>query len=349
MNERTPPSGPDADLDARKEQVLRAVVEEFIASAEPVGSQKIAGSHDLGVSSATVRNAMAALERDGFLTQPHTSAGRVPTDKGYRYFVDHLTRVEALGPPHADTVSRFFAGAEAALDEILHETSQILSRITDHAALVVGPAAASATVMSIQLVPLHADVLLAVAVLSNGVVEKGVVKLAGGVGDGVVRRASGALADAAIGSPLGDLTTPPATGDAEADDLAARASEALGALVVEHAGEPVFVGGASHLAAEAQDFAAVDTAARLLELLEQQFLVVSLARNIIDRGTTVRIGAENEQVELRECSVVLAPVQMGQGVAGTVGILGPTRMDYRRAIAAVATVSESLGRHLDPS
>lgn len=353
MDERTPSRqsrrAPESALDARREQVLRAVIEEYISTAEPVGSQKIAQSRGLNVSSATVRNAMAALEREGFLAQPHTSAGRVPTDKGYRYFVDHLARVESLGPPHADTVSRFFAGAQAALDEILHETSQILSRITDHAALVVGPDAASATVIATQLVPLHPDLILAVAVLSNGAVERAVVKLDAPVADDVVGKASSALSQAAGNLALGDVGTPGRTGTRDADDLAKRAAAALRELAGEKSGEPVFVGGASHLAAEAGDFATTDTASRLLELLEQQFLVVSLARGLIDQGMTVRIGSENEQVELRECSVILAPVSMGEGVAGTVGILGPTRMDYRRAIAAVATVSESLARHLSPS
>lgn len=336
----------DERLDERKEAVLRAVVEEYITTAEPVGSQKVAGSRRLGVSSATVRNDMAALEREGFLAQPHTSAGRVPTDKGYRYFVDHLARVEALGPPHADTVSRFFAGAEAALDEVLHETSQILARITEHAALVVGPAASSGTVMSTQLVSLHPDVVLALAVLSNGAVEKDVVKVDAAVPESIVQVAATALADAAHGVMLGAVGEPDPTGDRQADDLAAKAARVLRGLATEQASEPVFVGGASNIAAEARDFTATGTVSRLLELLEQQFLVVSLARSLIDRGITVRIGSENAQIELRECSIILAPVTMGEGVGGTVGVLGPTRMDYARAMAAVTTVSESLARHL---
>lgn len=333
-------------LDSRKEEILRAIVEEYITSAEPVGSQRVTKAAGLRVSSATIRNDMAALERDGFLAQPHTSAGRVPTDKGYRYFVDHLARVEALGPPHADTVSRFFAGAQAALDEILHETSHILANITDHAALVVGPGAANATIVSVQLVPLHPDVVLVVGVLSNGVVEKGAVRLDQPVSESVVAKASAAAAQAAKGRSLDEIGSPTPTGDRRADDLASRAAAALGDAMTDRGGEPVFVGGASNIAAEAGDFSERDTVSRLLELLEQQFLVVSLARSLLDRGVTVRIGAENEQVELRECSIVLAPVSMGEGVAGTVGVLGPTRMDYTRAMAAVATVSESLARHL---
>ncbi|MBI2168180.1 MAG: heat-inducible transcription repressor HrcA [Actinobacteria bacterium] len=336
----------DDRLDERKESVLRAVVEEYVTTAEPVGSTTVTRRRRLGVSSATVRNDMAVLEREGYLAQPHTSAGRIPTDRGYRYFVDHLARVESLGPPHANTVSQFFATAQAAVEETLHETSQLLARITEHAALVVGPGAASTTVVTIQLVVLHPDAVLAVAVLSNGAVEKTLLQLDDGGADDAVRVAQGVVATAAIGKPLAAIEEPVPTGDRAADDLAARA---LGALRDRGAGagnEPVYVGGTSNIAAEASDFSAIEAVSRLLGLLEQQFLVVSLAHSLIDSGVTVRIGAENREVALRECSIILAPVTVGEGVAGTVGVLGPTRMDYTRAMAAVTTVSESLARHL---
>lgn len=336
----------DERLDERKAMVLRAVVEEYISSAEPVGSQRVAKTRDLGVSSATVRNDMSALEREGYLAQPHTSAGRIPTDKGYRYFVDHLARVEALGAPEAQTVTRFFDRAQNALDDMLHETSQLLARLTTQAALIVGPRAASATVMSAQLVHLQPDTVLVVAVLSNGVVEKSVLRLDDPVDEGAVMRASAVLADAAAGQSLEELSEPTATGDRDVDGLATQSAETLRGLGSEPSPEPVFVGGTSNIAAEARDFSAADAVARLLELLEQQFLVVSLARTLIDTGVTVRIGTENERLELKECSLILAPVTVGEGVAGTVGVLGPTRMDYSRAMAAVTTVSESLARHL---
>ncbi len=298
------------------------------------------------MSSATVRNDMAALEREGFLAQPHTSAGRVPTDKGYRFFVDHLARVEALGAPYAATVSDFFTRAQSALDDMLHETSQLLARITEHAALVVGPEVADATVMSVQLVPLQADTVLAVAVLSNGAVEKSVIRLHEVMAEEAVDRAAAALADVAIGATLAGVPDPGPTGNPRVDDLASQAIGELRSVGGRATHEPVFVGGTSNIAAEARDFSASETVSRLLELLEQQVLVVALTRSLIDTGMTVRIGSENDRRELKECSIVLAPVTLGEDVAGTVGVLGPTRMDYSRAIAAVSTVSERLSRHL---
>lgn len=333
------------ELDERREQVLRAVVEEYVATAEPVGSARVAGGH-VGVSSATVRNEMAALERDGYLDQPYTSAGRVPTDKGYRYFVDHLGRVEALGAPYAAKVSDFFARAQTALEDMLHQTTRLLAGITEQAALVVGPQADDARIMSSQLVTLQRDVVLVVTVLSNGAVEKAAIRLEEDVEEETVERAGSAVTAATSGSTLAGVAGPEPTGEHGADRLASLAVERIREFADEETTEPVYVGGTSNIAAEAADFSASETVSRLLEMLEQQFLVVTLARNLIDSGVTVRIGEENERVELRECAVIMAPVILGDGTAGTVGVLGPTRMDYARAMAAVTTVSERLARHL---
>src|SRR5689334_10411111 len=154
------------ELDERKAEILRAIVEEYVETASPVGSQTVARSRRLGVSSATVRNDMTILERDGFIAQPHTSAGRIPTDRGYRYFVDHIADRGPLPAPQLRAVSDFFTSTHRALEELLHETSQLLSRVSHHAAMVVGPAPDTAQVLTVQLVPLHPGVALVIAVLS---------------------------------------------------------------------------------------------------------------------------------------------------------------------------------------
>ena len=166
------------ELDERKAEILRAIVEEYVQTAQPVGSQTVARSRHLGVSSATVRNDMTILEREGFIAQPHTSAGRIPTDRGYRYFVDHISDRGTLPAPQLRAVSDFFASTHRALEELLHETSQLLSRVSRHAAMVVGPPPDTAQVLSVQLVPLHPGVALVIAVLSNGAVEREAVELA---------------------------------------------------------------------------------------------------------------------------------------------------------------------------
>ena len=334
------------ELDERKAAILRAVVEEYIQTAEPVGSQRVARSRKLGVSSATVRNDMTVLEHEGYITQPHTSAGRIPTDLGYRYFVDHFTKEGALRVAHQRAVAEFFATAHRALEDLLHETSQLLSRVTDHTAMVVGPQPEVARLRGVQLVTLHPGVVLAVAVLSNGAVEKYTLELADQPDDAQVSSAAAALEAHWHGCAFNELPALAPSGDGAVDALAHAVRAGFAQLVAERPMEMLYVGGTSRLAAEQESFATAESAAHLLELLEHQVVVVSLVRNLLDHGVNVSIGSENEIEELRDCAIVLAPYRVEGELAGTVGVLGPTRMDYRQTIGAVAAVSQQLGRLL---
>jgi heat-inducible transcriptional repressor len=334
-----------ADLDERKAAILKAVVEEYVETAQPVGSGTIARSSHLGVSSATVRNEMTVLEREGYLAQPHTSAGRVPTDRGYRFFVDHFTEQGGLPALQRRAVSEFFASAHAALEELLHETSQLLSNVSRHAAMVVGPQHDAAVVRSVQLVPLQPSVVLVVTVLSNGGVEKSVLTLDADIDEARVGAATALLDRQLKGSVLTDPPAPATRGDAAVDALVAAAREALTSRASAEP-EHFFVGGASRLAAEGSAFETSERASRLLEMLEHQVVVVSLVRELLDQGLSVSIGSENPLDELRDCSIVLAPYAVEGRPAGVIGVLGPTRMDYRHALAAVTAVSQQLGRHL---
>jgi len=333
-------------MDSRKAEILRAIVEEYVATGQPVGSQTVASTRALNVSSATVRNDMTVLEREGYLTHPHTSAGRIPTDKGYRYFVDSFGRAAGLPTEHRQQVSDFFARASTAIEEMLHETSQLLSRITSHAAVIVGPPADTAKIRSVQVVRLHENQLLVVAVLSNGVVEKEVLRVDRAPSDARIVAATATLDRYLRDQALTALPKVPPSGDAETDALIAAAAHALASRAPQLSTEPVYVGGTSRIAADYEAFGAQETVARLLEMLEQQFVVVTLVRDLLDQGVTVRIGTENALDELRDCSVVLAPFEIEGEQAGTVGVLGPTRMDYPQAMSAVAVVSRRLGDHL---
>jgi len=334
-----------SELDERKAEILRAIVEEYVETAQPVGSQTVARSRHLGVSSATVRNDMTVLERDGYIVQPHTSAGRIPTDRGYRYFVDHFADEGLLPAPQRRVVSDFFASTHHALEELLNETSQLLARVSRHAAMVVGPHADTAQVRTVQLVPLHPDLVLVIAVLSNGAVEREAIEV--DPDDELRLTAAGAVLDNQLrGHAWGALPDLHATGDPDVDRIAEKARDALVHRQTPEHAEPLYVGGASRLAAEHEAFSTTESAARLLEMLEHQFVVVSLVRELLDQGVTVTIGTENRLDELRECAIVLAPYEVDGHPAGIVGVLGPTRMDYRHALAAVSAVSHQLGRHL---
>jgi len=330
-------------LDDRKTAILRAVVEEYIATAQPVGSSHIAASDGVQVSSATVRNDMAFLEQEGYLAQPHTSAGRIPTDKGYRFFVDNLTPNGKLGVADQMKVGEFFDTATGRLEETLQRTSTLLAQMTNYAAVVLGPKKEVAVVRSVQLVGLSAHLATAVVVLSNGAVESEPIELAKTISEDELQRTTAHLSRLMVGKALGDMTLTAATGDVVIDTLA---KQVLAAMSGRRTDELVFVGGAS---AMAEAFDAVEIVRSVLHTLEQQFVMVSLVRDMLNRGLSVAIGAEHGVEPLAACSVVLAPVIADGTTLGTVGILGPTRMNYPQALATVEVVSDRLGRRLADS
>ena len=339
-------------LDDRKATVLRAVVTEYIETAQPVGSGHVARSPEVGVSSATVRNDMAALEAEGYLAQPHTSAGRVPTEKGYRFFVDQLGGPGRLGSTEAQQVRSFFSRTHGELEEMLSDTTRLLSKLTHYAAVVVGPPHEVATIKSVQLVSLAPRVLLAVLVLSNGAIEKHSVELDAEVDDLVVNAAGVRLGSMIIGQTLAaaaSIVPAPAQGGESSgalvvDDIV---SAALTELRGEHRhDDQVFIGGTSQMAAA---FDAVGTVSEILRILEQQLVVVSLLEDVLERGLSVAIGTETGNEALADCSLVVAPYLVDGEAAGSIGVLGPTRMHYSQALAAVAVVSNRLGRQLSES
>jgi heat-inducible transcriptional repressor len=332
------------DIDDRKASILRAVVQEYIETAQPVGSAHVARSGRLGVSPATVRNEMAMLEREGFLIHPHTSAGRVPTDKGYRFYVDHLrTPPGPLAPTQKRTVEDFFARAHGELEQMLHDTTRLLSNLTDYAALVMAPGHGGTIVRSVQIVGLAPRVALLVAILSNGAVLKEALELLDETGEERIAAASAHLAANLVGTPLGGSALLPATGDVLTDRVVASAVEAL-AGGDDGEVEQVFVGGASRMVST---FEAVDTVRHVLASLEQQYVVVSLLRDALHHDKLVTIGEEHGLEPLAGCSIVVAPYEVGGALAGTIGVLGPTRMNYAQAMAAVAAVSRRLGERLE--
>jgi heat-inducible transcriptional repressor len=330
-------------LEDRKAAILRAVVEEYIQTAQPVGSSHVASRAHLGVSPATVRNEMNQLEKDGYLTQPHTSAGRVPTDMGYRFFVDSLTTPGSLDEVRTQQVRDFFARAHGELERMLGDTSRLLSGLTDYAAVVTAPNAEALVVRSVQLVSLSPRVVMVVAVLSNGSIEKRNLDLGAdaAVSDVAVAAASAHLGATLTGRVWGAMPPASPTGDAGVDDLVSRAHEAL-CSVTPTGGDQVYVGGAARMAAA---FDAVGTIRQVLDIMEQQYVLVTLLRDVLDRGLSVAIGAEHGLQSLADCSLVVAPYDV-EGERGTIAILGPTRMHYDQALAAVGLVSERLGRAL---
>ena len=336
-------------LDDRKTAILRAVVEEYIATAQPVGSAHIANNRDLAVSSATVRNDMAALEREGYLMHPHTSAGRIPTDKGYRFFVDNLVPNGSLGSIEQAKVGSFFETAHFRLEETLQRTSMLLAQLTNYASVVIGPTAEVAVVRSVQLVRLSSHHITVVVVLSNGAVENAQIEITSDVTDDEILQANAELQNLMITKPLRDIAAHRETNRKTSKEqrgvagVAALCEKVLTALDRVRNDENFYVGGVAQMA---EAFDAVEIVRNVLHTLEQQYVVVTLVRDMLNRGVSVAIGAEHGVEPLSACSVVLAPVRADGETVGTVGVLGPTRMNYPQALATVDLVSDRLGRRL---
>ncbi|MDE3065446.1 MAG: heat-inducible transcription repressor HrcA [Acidobacteriota bacterium] len=331
---------PGSDLDARKATILEAVVIEHVDTAQPVGSSSVASSPDLAVSPATVRSEMVALEREGYLAQPHTSAGRVPTDKGYRYFVDHL-KAGTLGPVQQVAVHDFFANVRGEVEDVLERTATLLSQLTSYTSVVVGAGHSRATILSVQLVNLDARHHLLVAIFSDGSVVKHSVFSAFDATHVDVAEASRQLNALLIGTTLDARVQVPS----RHDHVATLVREAVSALHAERPtadGEQVFIGGSSKVA---EVFDGVETVRQVLSILEQELLVVTLVQDMLDQGLSVAIGAEHGYEPLSTCAVIVAPVTVDGEPAGAVGLLGPTRMKYREALAAARVVSEHLSSH----
>jgi heat-inducible transcriptional repressor len=328
-------------LDDRKTAILSAVVQEYIATAQPVGSTHIAEAPTIKVSSATVRNEMAHLEHEGYLVQPHTSAGRIPTDKGYRYFVDHLTRPGRLDQATTKQVGEFFSAAHGRLEEMLHQTSNLLANLTRERWRRRRPEGRGDP---------GAPRAVGVAVGTGGHGGRGVRQRHGRERhDRTGRGRRRPEAQRVRGPPLRRTRRPgPRIGHRGQPDRRRRGRPAqcsrLAALQATAGPEHVFTGGA---AAVANAFDAVEVVRTVLATLEQQFVVVTLVSDIVNRGMSVAIGVEHGVEPLSSCSVVVAPVVVDGEHLGSVGVLGPTRMNYPQALATVEVVSEQLGHRIE--
>ncbi|MDP8970820.1 MAG: heat-inducible transcriptional repressor HrcA [Actinomycetota bacterium] len=335
-------------LDERKAAILKAIVQDYISDGEPVGSKRLADEWDLGVSPATVRSDMAALEEAGFITHPHTSAGRVPTDKGYRFYVDSLTGTAELSLEQRTALERLLLRS-TDLEELLRRTSGVLSRLTRFAALVAAPRLDRSRLRHVELVQLAPTSVLAVFIADTGRVEKRMLDLDAPVAEPEVGRAGHAVNEAAAGLRLTQafdvISGVGAGAPPEVRGLMDAVAEAVRSGLVGPPSEQVFVGGTAHIAGEGY-FHELEQVKQVFETLEEQVVVLRMLRAALEAGDpAVRIGTELALDELAACSVVAARYDAGDAT-GSLGVLGPTRMDYPRTLAAVQAVASSLEKAL---
>jgi heat-inducible transcriptional repressor len=335
------------ELDERKARVLRAVVHDFIHTAEPVGSRSLADRYALGVSPATIRHELAALEEQGYLSHPHTSAGRVPTDRGYRHYVDSLLDVGKLARAQEEAIARYFEGV-ADLEETLVRTSTLLAGLTRYTAMVAPPSLDRSRLRHVELVQLSPLVVLLVLIVESGRVEKRMIELGGEVSAKDLEELRRQLNEALDGErvdhaeqklrALREQISPQRL--AAYDDVAA----AIVQFVGDQTADRVVVGGQGNLAGP-DAFTALDTVRAVYQVLEQQVMLVRLLQVAVasnPQNLAVTIGSENAIEQMQACSLVIAGYQAGDA-SGTIGVVGPTRMDYLRTMAAVRAVARYLG------
>jgi heat-inducible transcriptional repressor len=333
-------------LDDRKLAVLRAVVEDYVSTMEPVGSKSLVDRHHLDVSPATIRNDMAVLEEQGYIAQPHTSAGRIPTDKGYRLFVDRLSGVKPLSAAERRAIETFLAGAYD-LDDVVMRTVRLLAQLTRQVAVVQYPSLTRSAIRHVELVPLAAKRLLLVLITDTGRVEQRTVELPGPIDEDAVTQLRAVLNACLDGRMLTEVASvvaelPERVQPQDRPNAAAVFSVILESLAGRNE-EKIVVGGASNLTPA--DFSKGLRA--VLESLEEQVVLMRLLGEAVDQSSlTVRIGAENPVAGLRSTSVVAVGYGTGDQALARMGVLGPTRMDYPTAMGAVRAVARYVGQIL---
>ena len=340
--------------DDRRFQVLRAIVADFVSTKEPIGSKSLVDRHNLGVSSATVRNDMAVLEAEGYITQPHTSSGRIPTEKGYREFVDRLDDVKPMSSAERRAIQGFLESG-VDLDDVLRRAVRLLAQLTRQVAVVQYPTLSTSTVRHLEVIALTPARLLMVVITDTGRVDQRVVELGDVIDDHQLSQLREMLGQALDGKKLSAASIAVADLAAQLDgrggqskslsDAVGRSATVLLESLVEHTEERLLLGGTANLTRNTADFGG--SLRSILEALEEQVVVLRLLAAQQEAGkVTVRIGHETEAEQMAGTSVVSTTYGTLDTVYGGMGVLGPTRMDYPGTIASVAAVALYIGEVL---
>jgi heat-inducible transcriptional repressor len=337
------------DLNDRTKKVLQAVIDSYIQTGSPIGSTLLAKTYNFSLSSATLRNIMAELEELGFLTHPHTSAGRVPTDKGYRYYIDSLISFDQDTPEIREHMDQSPVMQGGDLHHIMEEASQFLAKLSHHTGVVVAPAEPEGTLRHIEFVRLRSNQILIIFVTNTGTVLNKLVDLDEVISQHELNSFSSFLDDELERYPLSEVR----------QRLLERIREEKAGLmrllertyqasqeVRERDAEKVFIGGASQIF-ETPEFADVEKMRSLFRAFEDKYKLIKLLdKTTVAEGIKVFIGSENPFFDMQGCSLVVGSYQAGN-VVGTLGVIGPVRMQYRQVIQIVDYTSRLLSRILD--
>lgn len=338
------------ELGERRRRILAAVVHDYIETAEPVGSETLAHRYDFGVKPATIRNELAAMSEMGYLRQPHTSAGRVPSDLGYRYYVDRLMPPPSLSPEETSQATRDYDFHESEIETILHNTCRVLAGLTNCASLATPPRMDTVLVKHVALSEVRPGTILVIIVLNTGQISHRVLEHSAELrasdlttlGNVVNQRCRDADLQRLSSSVTSEL--PPELHRLQA--LYRQIVSVVKQTLTSAQSDEVFMDGTSHILKQ-PEFADRSRAAWLLDVLERRrTLFEILGSALLGEQVTVIIGSENRFEEVWDCSFVASRYSVGDRTCGSIGVLGPTRMDYRRAVAAVRFMASNLSQLL---
>ncbi|WP_067931189.1 heat-inducible transcriptional repressor HrcA [Alicyclobacillus kakegawensis] len=341
-------------LTDRQKLILGAVVEDYVFSAEPVGSRTLSKHERIRYSAATIRNEMADLEEMGYLAQPHTSAGRVPSQRGYRFYVDHLMMQTEIDAQTVQRLREVFQQRIDAVERMIQQTAVVVSQLTSYTSIVSGPRRNSERIRQVQIISLSPGSAVAIVVTNAGTVHDRPIRLPDDMSAQELERLVNLLNSKLAGSPLAYMKS--TLYQEIATDMAGVLEHYEGALgvldellrVAEEKKEPVFVGGAINVLAQ-PEFHDVEKARPLLALLEQVDALYSVLPDE-EGGISVRIGEENAVPALQDCTVIAATYSVGGQPVGRIGVLGPTRMNYARVMQildyAAGALTDTLQRRL---
>lgn len=336
-------------LDDRKRQILQAIIDDYISTAEPIGSRTIARKYNLGISPATIRNEMADLELLGYLEQPHTSAGRIPSVKGYRFYVDCLLAPPQISERDIQIIDTWYQTKARRIDEVFQETAKILSRMTRNVSMVLAPQVSQCTFKYLQFLPLDERRSIVVIVTDTGLLENKIIEIPEGLCHEDLSRVA-----TAINSRLGGLSveriTTPMLKDIQNDILPdprlyERAVTLLKQVLTVEKNEKVYLGGTTQMLNQ-PEFRDVDKVKGLLTMLEEDRLLCDILHMVDSDGVVVTIGQENKYTGIHDCSVVQATYRIDGQVVGTVAVLGPTRMEYGKTMSVLKFMQRHLGEIL---
>ncbi|MCX7746838.1 MAG: heat-inducible transcriptional repressor HrcA [Clostridia bacterium] len=338
-------------LDDRKRRILRAIIDDYIDTAEPIGSRTIARKHELGLSSATIRNEMSDLEEMGYLAQPHTSAGRIPSDKGYRMYVDKLMELKELQPEEIENIKRSLEVQINELSQLIRNASVVMSRITKYTSMAITPQMKKSTLKAVQIVPIESGKALIIVVASTGVVRNTLIRIPETVAPDFLIRVSNALNDKLCGYTL-ERVNLSIQSDIERElglpeDLVIPIVSGVMECINQIDYPEVYLNGTTNIF-NYPEFRDIVKAKEFLNVLdEKEVLQRILKYSTEERNIQIQIGAENSVEKIRDCSLVTATYRIGDLVIGSIGVIGPTRMEYSKVISSMDYIRKKIAEEIN--